>query len=86
MQQQFNPQSQQPMMQPPSVITTKDYLYLNDMLAWNLLAMKKAHFAATSCTDTQIKQELDRCGQMHQQHYVKLLNHMNKHMQSQPMN
>lgn len=26
---------------PPAVISTKDHLYLEDMLNWNLLAMKK---------------------------------------------
>ena len=35
---------QQGMTTPPPVISTKDHLYLQDMLNWNLLAMKKAHF------------------------------------------
>lgn len=33
--------NQQQSQMPPSVISTKDHLYLNDMLNWNLLAMKK---------------------------------------------
>ncbi|MBW8349913.1 hypothetical protein K0H71_10690 [Bacillus sp. IITD106] len=66
---------QQFMQQPPHVITTKDFNYINDMLAWNLLAMKKAHFVATQCQDQQIKTQLDACGQMHQRHYMKLLYH-----------
>lgn len=37
-------QNQQGMTTPPPVISTKDHLYLQDMLHWNLLAMKKAHF------------------------------------------
>ena len=32
---------QQGMTTPPPVISTKDHLYLQDMLNWNLLAMKK---------------------------------------------
>ena len=47
MQQQQSNQQQGMMQQPPQVLTTKDSLYLNDMLSWNLLAMKKAHFAAS---------------------------------------
>lgn len=53
------------------------FSYLNDMLAWNLNAMKKCHFAAAHCQDTEIKAELDKCGQMHQRHYQQLLTHLN---------
>jgi len=75
--QQMNQQNQQPaMQQPPHVITTKDFSYINDMLAWNLLAMKKAHHAASHCQDQQILTMLEACGQMHQRHYSKLLAHL----------
>lgn len=40
---------------PPSVISTKDHLYLNDMLNWNLLAMKKAHFMAQRVPGSNVK-------------------------------
>lgn len=73
------------MQQPPEVITTKDFAYLKDMLAWNLLAMKKANFAAQQCQDPEIKSELDRCGQMHQLHYQQILSHLNKNQQNQQM-
>lgn len=75
-------QQQQPMMaQPPRVITTKDLLYINDMLAWNLLAAKKAHHAASFCQDIQIKQQLEACGNMHHRHYMKLLSHLEEKQQ-----
>ena len=46
-QQNFNTQNQQAVFQqPPAVISSKDAMYLTDMLSWNLLAMKKAHFYA----------------------------------------
>lgn len=83
MQQQQNMQSMQGtqnqqaiMPQPPTIISTKDELYLTDMLSWNLLAMKKAHFYATNCTDPEVKAELDKAGQMHQRHYQKILSHL----------
>lgn len=78
-QQNTNFQSQQQgiMQQPPSVISTKDSLYLNDMLSWNLLAMKKAHFFAQQCQDQELKAEIERWGQMHQSHYEKIIQHLN---------
>lgn len=78
MQQQQQPVSmQQPIMpEPPAVITTKDQLYISDMLSWNLLAMKKAHFFAQQCQDQEIKQTLEKAGSMHQQHYQKILSHL----------
>lgn len=80
---QQNQQNQQNVMQqPPHIITTKDFAYINDMLAWNLLAMKKAHFAASQCQDQQIKALINSCGQMHQQHYEKLLGHLQEKQQS----
>ncbi|KKB74382.1 MULTISPECIES: hypothetical protein [Bacillus] len=69
-------QNQQGMAAPPPVISTKDHLYLQDMLNWNLLAMKKAHFMAEQCQDQSLKAELDRVGQMHHSHYNAILNHL----------
>lgn len=73
------------MQQPPHVITTKDFAYINDMLAWNLLAMKKAHFAASQCQDQQIKSLLDQSGHMHQRHYEKILGHLNENLPGNSM-
>ncbi|CAM3785038.1 hypothetical protein [Mesobacillus zeae] len=78
-QQNMNNQEQQgqmQMQQPPEVISVKDSLYLTDMLSWNLLAMKKAHFFAQQCNDSEIKLELERCGEMHQRHYERILSRL----------
>lgn len=69
-------QQQGVMQQPPQVVTSKDQLYISDMLSWNLLAMKKAHFFAQQCTDPEIKSALEQCGQMHQRHYQTILSHL----------
>lgn len=74
-QQQQNMQ-QQNMQQPPAIISTKDHLYLTDMLSWNLLAMKKVHFFASQCQTPEIKAELEKVGQMHNSHYEKILHHL----------
>ncbi|MFD2444530.1 hypothetical protein ACFSO7_11190 [Bacillus sp. CGMCC 1.16607] len=82
----FNMQNQQGIMQqPPGIISTKDSSYITDMLSWNLLAMKKAHFFAEQCQDPELKAIMDKCGQMHQRHYQKLLHHLNVHLQNQPL-
>ncbi|CAJ1001347.1 MULTISPECIES: ferritin-like domain-containing protein [Bacillales] len=73
----FTPQqTQAPMPQPPRVISTKDASYLKDALSWELLAFKKLHFFAQQATDPQVKQALEKAGQMHQRHYQKLLSHL----------
>ncbi|MBM7570992.1 hypothetical protein [Aquibacillus albus] len=68
----------QPMPQPPNQISSKDLLYLTDMLSWNLNAAKKAHFSAQQCTNPEIKSALEQACQMHTNHYNKLLQHLNQ--------
>lgn len=63
------------MMEPPQIITTKDHLYLKDMLSWQLNAMKKCAHFANECTDTDVKQALNNAGHMHLRHYQMLLKH-----------
>lgn len=58
-------------------LSTKDLNYLKDELSWELLAFKKCHHYAQECQDQQVKQLIDQCGRMHQQHYQQLLHHLN---------
>lgn len=77
MNQQQNMQNQgQVMNQPPNMLTTKDHLYITDMLSWNLLAMKKANHWAGECQDQEVLTAIEQAGQMHQQHYQKILSHL----------
>ncbi|MCM2675525.1 hypothetical protein [Alkalicoccobacillus plakortidis] len=79
MQQQQGTQANQQqnfISEPPQVISTKDHLYINDMLSWNLLAMKKAYFYASNCQDAEIKEAINQAGQMHKRHYERLLTHL----------
>ncbi|MGG3467049.1 ferritin-like domain-containing protein [Neobacillus pocheonensis] len=68
--------NQVPIPSPPRAITTKDLSYLKDALSWELLAFKKFHFLAQHATNPQFKQALDKAGQMHQNHYQRLLTHL----------
>ncbi|WP_090399123.1 hypothetical protein [Natribacillus halophilus] len=83
MQQQQPGQSGQQgmMMEPPQVLSTKDQLYLSDMLNWNLIAAKKANFYAGQCTNSDIKSECQRVAQMHEQHYQTFLSQLQQHSQ-----
>lgn len=55
-------------------LSTKDALYIEDMLAWNLLAAKKSHFAASNCQQPALKTQLEECCSMHRKHYETLTN------------
>lgn len=68
--------NQAKMQSPPPAITSKDLQYLKDALSWELLAFKKFHFLAQHATNPNIKQALDKAGQMHQNHYQRLLTHL----------
>lgn len=73
----FQGQQQGIMQQPPSVVSSKDALYLTDMLSWNLLTMKKSHFFAQQCQDPELKAEIEKCCHMHEKHYQTILSHLN---------
>lgn len=60
---------------PPRVISCKDLSYLKDQMSWELLAMKKCAHFAEEATDPDVKMMLQRVGQMHQQHYQRILQH-----------
>ncbi|WP_075980606.1 ferritin family protein [Bacillus massilinigeriensis] len=68
--------SQVPMTSPPQAITSKDLLYLKDALSWELLAAKKFHFLAQQVSNQEIQQALDNAGRMHQDHFQRILSHL----------
>lgn len=70
------PNNPVPIPTPPRAITTKDLLYIKDVLSWQLLAFKKFHFFAQHVTNPEIKQALDNMGKMHQNHFQRLLPHL----------
>lgn len=76
----------QPMQQPPAMISTKDLMYISDMLSWNLNAFKKANFYANQCQTSEIKDALNKAGQMHQNHYQRILQQLNTQSPQQPLN
>ncbi|HEX7064577.1 MAG TPA: hypothetical protein VF199_05865 [Bacillales bacterium] len=85
MQPQSNPQQQQNAMpQPPNVITTKDHSYLEDILHWNMGAIKKTNFFAGQCQDPDIQNALTQACQMHERHYDLILQHFQNANQTQP--
>ncbi|WP_240689429.1 hypothetical protein [Ammoniphilus sp. YIM 78166] len=80
--QQQQQQNQPMFMTPPQVVTSKDLLYLKDAMSWLLDAFKKCSHFSSQVQDPQLRQEIDRIGQMHQRHYNMLLQHCaNNNMQ-----
>ncbi|PGY15362.1 rubrerythrin family protein [Bacillus sp. AFS031507] len=69
-------QTQIPIPNPPRAITTKDLMYLKDALSWELLAFKKFHSLAQNAENPTFKQALDKAGRMHQNHFNRLLPHL----------
>ncbi|MFS0780284.1 hypothetical protein [Bacillus sp. 1P06AnD] len=75
-QQQPNALTQDIFQEPPAVTTTKDALYLTDMMNWNLIAAKKAGLFAANCQDPEIKQTIIELGKMHERQYNRFLQHL----------
>lgn len=70
-------QQGQVMPEPPRMISTKDHLYLQDAMNWELTSMKKCFHFSKMAVDPEVKAALDRAGQLHMNHYQRLLNHSN---------
>lgn len=60
----------------PSMISTKDLDYLNDIFNWNLNAARKAKKYSEDATDEEISQNLDGIYQTHQNICQKITNIM----------
>jgi hypothetical protein len=67
---------QAPIPNPPRAITTKDLLYIKDVLSWELMAFKKFHFFAQQVSSPELKQVLEKIANMHQNHFQRLLPHL----------
>jgi hypothetical protein len=70
-------QQAQVMPEPPRMVSTKDHLYLQDAMNWELTSMKKCFHFSREATDPEVKAALDRAGQLHMNHYMRLLSHVN---------
>jgi len=64
------------MVKPPNVISTKDALYLKDILGWELLAVKKCTDCQQHIQDPALKQLFTEIANMHRRHYDTLLGHL----------
>ncbi|TGA97238.1 hypothetical protein E4665_12640 [Sporolactobacillus shoreae] len=80
--QQQGGQSPMNFAQPPEILSTKDFLYIEDMLSWNLEVIKKAHAYASLCQDQDVIQAMNRTCQIHIRNYQSILNHLGKHVQT----
>ncbi|MCO7127300.1 hypothetical protein NIE88_16140 [Sporolactobacillus shoreicorticis] len=83
--QQQSGQTPMKFAQPPAILSTKDFLYIEDILSWNLEIIKKANAYASLCQDQDVIQAMNRTCQLHMRHYQSILNHLGKHVQATTM-
>lgn len=58
------------------MLSNKELNYLKDHLSWELLAVKKYHHYADQMEDQGLKQLAHEIGQLHQNRYQTLLDHV----------
>ena len=61
----------------PEIISTKDLSYIEDMLNWNFITIKKINSYLSNITDSDVKELLSNVGDTYKKHYVVLLNCLN---------
>ena len=66
-------EQQQTYQEPPKMISTKDFLYIKDMMSWNLLAAKKMKWAAETCQLPDLKKSFQAAEQLHTKHFEELI-------------
>lgn len=49
----------------PEMISTKDLAYLSDIFTWHFIASKKCHHYQNQVQDEEIKNTIERIGDMH---------------------
>ena len=70
--------------QPPAVISTKDCYVFNRYAFMEFISYEKGTFLCSALSRIlNLKTEFDRCGQMHQRHYERILTHLNTQNQNQ---
>lgn len=57
----------------PNIISTKDLSYIDDMMNWHYLIIKKAHMYKKEVTDVEIKKFFESVIKSHTKMYEKLL-------------
>lgn len=65
------------MSEVPKMISTKDLLYIEDMMNWNMVYSKKCHMYKSMISNSEIKKFVDTIAKMHTEHYEKFLNIIN---------
>lgn len=61
------------MKETPNIITTKDLLYIEDMMNWNLIMNKKINTLLNCVEDPEVEDLLIKTKKMHNKHFEKLL-------------
>lgn len=65
------------MKEVPTVITTKDLLYLDDMLSWNFTTVKKINHYINEVVDEDVINLLTSVSKTFTKHYTEILECLN---------
>ena len=57
----------------PSMISSKDLSYIEDMMNWNFIMNKKIYSFLECASDSEVKEILTKAKKMHAKHYKELL-------------
>lgn len=61
------------MKETPYMITSKDLLYLEDMMNWNLIMNKKIKEYLECVDSEEVKELLNKAKKMHKKHFKEIL-------------
>ncbi len=65
------------MKEVPTVVTTKDLLYIDDMLSWNFTTIKKINHYVEEIVDEDIINLLNEVASTFKEHYTEILECLN---------
>lgn len=60
-----------------SELTLRELNYMEEQINREQLMVKKFRMYADYCTDPQLKQKCEEIASKHQDHYLRLINHLN---------
>lgn len=65
------------MKEVPTIISTKDLLYIDDMLSWNFTTIKKINYYVQNIEDEDVNNLLSEVANTYKKHYSEILECLN---------
>lgn len=65
------------MQEVPTMVSSKDLSYIEDMLNWNFITIKKINAYLEYIQDEDVEEMLENCSETLKTHYSSILNSLN---------